>query len=111
MSLPIVKNESSPALLCLKNRNPVETKIEAMSIICSHPNLFGFRAMELDPCQTDFKLTFKATMIGMLNVKFLIRYTVSCKDQEIENGSKYRFKRIELNLFIQDAFEFKPTFH
>jgi hypothetical protein len=53
-------------------------------------------------------LLFRAKLAGNINVKFLIRYEV---DGAETTGSKYRFKRIELNLNIKDAFDFVPQFH
>jgi len=46
-------------------------------------------------------LMLRATKIGDLNVKFLVRYEVVDATEKI---SKFRFKRIELNLMVKEMF-------
>lgn len=41
-------------------------------------------------------------------MKFLLRYEVCDTTEKI---SRYRFKRIELNLRVKERFTFKPFFH
>lgn len=50
----------------------------------------------------------RATKIGELNVKFLLRYEVEGAEAKV---SKYRFKRLELNLLVKEMFKFVPSFH
>lgn len=50
----------------------------------------------------------RATKLGDINVKFLVRYEVVDAETNI---SKFRFKRIELNLLVLELFQFVPSFH
>lgn len=54
----------------------------------------------------DFQM--RVVQIGDLNIKFLIRYEVTDAKESV---SKYRFKRLELNLIAKELFQFVPTFH
>jgi hypothetical protein len=53
-------------------------------------------------------LQLRATKLGDINVKFLVRYEVC--DAE-SNVYKFRFKRIELNMLVKEMFQFVPSFH
>ncbi len=47
------------------------------------------------------KLNLRATQVGDINVKLMIRYEV---EGATTNWCKYRFKRVELNLHVQEVF-------
>lgn len=53
-------------------------------------------------------ISLRATKLGDLNIKFLIRYEVESATASI---SRYRFKRMELNVHVIERFEFRPVFH
>lgn len=82
MTLPIVKDESVLATLNLQKMVQDDQKIMNIALICSHPHLFGFKTMKLEPDLDEYLLEFKATMTGVINVKFLIRYEVAIKEGE-----------------------------
>jgi hypothetical protein len=100
----MVTNESATANFIIE----AEQSVKNMYLICSHPRLFGFKTMELGSESRSINLLFRAKLVGNINVKFLIRYEF---DGAETIGSKYRFKRAELNLHIKDAFDFVPKFH
>lgn len=60
------------------------------------------------PDTGEIDLELRATKVGDVNVKFLIRYEVVGATAAI---SKFRFKRVELNLLVKEMFQFVPSFH
>ena len=61
-----------------------------------------------NPEDLSLDLNLRATKLGDINVKFLVRYEVAGASAAI---SKYRFKRIELILHVKERFNFRPIFH
>lgn len=74
MSLPLIFNESASGRLIIKPSLPIKN----VFVICSYSHIFGFQTKVLDNLQ-DFSLDLKlrATKIGDLNIKFLVRYEVT----------------------------------
>lgn len=103
-SLPLIYHETTTGSLVLQPSAPIKN----VFLICSHPALFGVlnqavRKGDDQIAENDVKIDLKlrATKIGDLNIKFLVRYEVI----DAENKeSKYRFKRIELNLMVKEMF-------
>jgi hypothetical protein len=105
MSLPLISNESASGRLVIKSSLPVKN----IFVICSYSHIFGFQTKCLEnPDDLSLDLNLRATKIGDLNIKFLVRYEVVGATNSV---SKFRFKRIELNLHVKERFHFKPSFH
>jgi hypothetical protein len=105
MSLPLIFNESASGRLVIKPSAPVKN----VFVICSYSQLFGFQTKSLEnPGDLTLDLNLWATKKGDLNIKFLVRYEVV---DATKKESKFRFKRIELNMQVIERFNFKPSFH
>ena len=103
MSYPLILDETVTGKLSFKP----SASIQNVFLICSHSHLFGFQQKALSN-EGEIELELRATKVGDLNVKFLIRYEVPTATAGI---SRFRFKRIELNLLVKEMFQFVPSFH
>ena len=73
MSLPLIFNESASGRLIIKPSLPIKN----VFVICSHSHIFGFQTKALDNLQDlSLDLNLRATKIGDLNIKFLVRHSV-----------------------------------
>lgn len=105
MSLPLIFNESASGKLVIKP----SASVNNVFVLCSYSHIFGFHTKSLEnPNDLTLDLNLRATKIGDLNIKFLVRYEVV---DATKKESKFRFKRIELNLHVKERFNFKPSFH
>ena len=105
MSLPLIHDESTVGKLIIKPSQPIKN----VFVICSHSHLFGLETRALENgSDLQLDLNFRATKVGDLNVKFLVRYEVEGATSLI---SKFRFKRVELNLHVLEMFQFTTNFH
>ena len=74
MSLPLIFNESASGRLIIKPSVPIKN----VFVICSYSHIFGFQTKALDNLQDlSLDLNLRATKIGDLNIKFLVRYEVA----------------------------------
>ena len=99
----LIYNESVPGILRITPSRPIKN----CYIVTSFSKLFGFSCSKIAD-NNSFELQLRAQKKGDLNVKFLLRYEV---DDTTEKISRFRFKRIELNLRVKELFTFKPYFH
>jgi len=69
---------------------------------------------ELAPeVEHQFKIDFRSSLTGKITAKFLIRYEVESKDadQALSNICRYRYVRLQTNLYSKELFNFAPQVH
>eukprot|EP00347_Sterkiella_histriomuscorum_P023756 403333495 len=90
-------------------------------IVCSHPLIFGFQKLRLfglvEPnAKFELPLFVRASLMQSNEIKFLIRYEVQIKEEQIDENlasqdkmSRFRFTRVIFN--IDSLYAFAPKRH
>lgn len=101
MQVPLIFNETSCGKIVFKPSRP----ITSCYLICSHSHIFGFQQKAIpvpeQGNEMSLDLQLRATKIGDINVKFMVRYEVADAESPL---SQFRFKRMELNLHVKELF-------
>lgn len=101
-------------MLTVRNDSSTKT-IKNIFLICSHPVLFGLKCMPLTPGKSlapdeeiSMPIDFRASLVGQVNVRFVIRYEVEGLAEDAPAGCRFRLARMILFLNSNLAFKVAP---